>query len=824
LVAFFVDRFSVERTRVRTYWRSTGGGGRGLWLALVTGALVAALLSLRSGWPGPVEATDINQTRLDTALPVPRGDVAVRATFVPGRDGLSSLELLLVDYGGEADAGTLALSLQDDTGAEVASAAWGNDALAHNQVLLWRVPVQANAAGRTYTLLLRGDEANQVTAWGTELDVMADDSLSVTGVEPLQAQTLRLVTRYRLSPTGALVALMPYASTLTDLVAALAFLVLPGLLLLLLRPGRARWDPAAWFGATLALGMALWPVVWLWLTLIGGRWTRTGLAVVAGLGWLAVLVLLMRRRARAERLRSGRDGRAAWLALAAILLLALAVRLLAVRDLAFPPWVDASRHALITRLMVETGAFPDSYEPLLAVNRTPYHYGFHALAASLSLLLGGPLEELLLLVGQWLNALVPLTIYAAAWLLTRHRGASLLAAFLVALPFFFPAYYATWGRFTQLSGIVVWPMLLALTWRLVLGGRPWRDAWLEVGILAAGIFLIHFRLLLLYLPFAGLVWLFGRGRRTLALAGAGAFGASLVLPRILNLAHTMRGARLASTIPDYNALPVGYIRTGWETAFLVAAGVAVVFSLPAIWRRRPWATWIGVNLVWVGVTWLLLSGRLPGLPDSWLINVNSAYIVLFVPLALLFAVVGRGGLRWSRGWPRTLAHLAAAVFGAWLLMAAVFGARQQMTILNEATILARQPDRGAIAWLSAEAPPDSLVAVSSWRWLGQAWAGTDGGAWVTPLSGLRTTTPPVDYVYDRALLAEVAAFNEAAAARESWATPEAAAWLRERGVTHIFVGVRGGFFDPVELAANPLLREVYAQDGAFVFAVMESAP
>ena len=156
--------------------------------------------------------------------------------------------------------------------------------------------------------------------------------------------------------------------------------------------------------------------------------------------------------------------------------LGLVVRLLAIRDLAFPPWVDSSRHGLITAVMTATGRAIRDYQPFLKSSDSPtitasipWHRSEHDERC--------PLTRLLLILGQLLNALIPLTIYAGAYLFTRRRGVSLAAAFLVALPFFFPAYYATWGRFTQLTGMLVMPILLALTWLIVRGARGWRRAW-----------------------------------------------------------------------------------------------------------------------------------------------------------------------------------------------------------------------------------------------------------------------------------------------------------------------------------------------------------
>jgi hypothetical protein len=151
----------------------------------------------------------------------------------------------------------------------------------------------------------------------------------------------------------------------------------------------------------------------------------------------------------------------------------------------------------------------------------------------------------------------------------------------------------------------------------------------------------------------------------------------------------------------------------------------------------------------------------------------------------------------------------------------VFGLFQQITILNTATVLAWPADEAGLAWVDANLPPDAVIAANAWQWLGNTWAGQDGGAWLTPLTGRTNTAPPIDHIYNRELFAANRAFNEAATAVEDWSAPETAVWLREQGVTHVYVGARGGFFKPDQLWRNPKITLLYGEDGVFVFEIEE---
>lgn len=807
------------------------------WLPLLLGAVIYlawAWLAEASAVFSPIIATDIDQQRANATLPPLQGNVTVRQTFRPRWDGLREIELILVRHEQVEGDGRLHLRLRDPSGHIVAEQDLDTHFVEDNQTYSFLIPVQPNAAGRDYVLEISGNESNPVSVQGYTLDVYAQGELSLaTGaldiaeVPPTAVEELRFVTRYQLTWIDAIRALGTIISRQgVLLLLALLFILLPGCLLLLARPASRQWDRMAWWGMAFALGAATWPLLWLWLSLLGGRWWGWLLWVAFAAGWVAVGVLWWRRRGRQsvpDNVPDEESGKWAHGALLLLLLLGLALRLLAVRDLVFPPWVDASRHGLITAVMGASGRIPTGYQPFLAIDRFPYHFGFHTLSTSLHLMAGWPLHTLLLYFGQLLNGLVPLAVYAAGWMLTRRRGLGLLAAFLVAIPFFFPAYYATWGRMTQLTAVLLLPVLLAQTWRLVHGKGGWRSGWWIVGLLAAGLFLVHFRVFLFYLPFAALVWLVSVGRNGRWLVLATALALLLVAPRIVQLVRMTRPVEtVATTIPGYNTFPGTYLNVGWEQYFAIVAGATLLLVLLAAIQRRSWATLPLVLAAWVSVLFILLAGERLGLPETWLINTNSMYITLFVPLALFLVVVAGQFWRWLVNLHWLLHVLGYVGLGVGLTAALLFGVRQQITVLNPVTILARSQDLAGLQWLDENLPESATVAVNSWLWLGNTWAVADGGAWLLPLTGRSATTPPADYIYSRSLSEAVTAFNETAETMADWSAPAAARWLRQQGVDYVFIGARGGFLDPAALAANPQVKMIYGRDGVFIFALGSS--
>jgi hypothetical protein len=80
---------------------------------------------------------------------------------------------------------------------------------------------------------------------------------------------------------------------------------------------------------------------------------------------------------------------------------------------------------------------------------------------------------------------------------------------------------------------------------------------------------------------------------------------------------------------------------------------------------------------------------------------------------------------------------------------------------------------------------------------------------------------PIDHIYNRDLFAANQKMNQQATEIADWATPAATAWLRQNGFSHIYVGARGGFFNPAQLNQNPAINLLYSQDGVFVFEIEE---
>ena len=83
---------------------------------------------------GDIVEIDLEQGRIDTALPIPRGNRRITQDFVPRHDGLQEIELTLARYGEATDdiGGRLTIQLFDEDDALLAEQTLETAKLGHN--------------------------------------------------------------------------------------------------------------------------------------------------------------------------------------------------------------------------------------------------------------------------------------------------------------------------------------------------------------------------------------------------------------------------------------------------------------------------------------------------------------------------------------------------------------------------------------------------------------------------------------------------------------------------------------------------------------------
>ena len=578
------------------------------------------------------------------------------------------------------------------------------------------------------------------------------------------------------------------------------------------------------FAVHVALGLCGWPVLFLWTTTAGLRWSSLAMRVVVIGVFLAAAALAWTRRRRM---------RVSVFTITFIILAVLAAghRAAHVRDLAFPPWVDGVHHAMTVSLLIDRGAVPASADPFIPGAPFYYHWGFHfpatLVGAALGLTAPPEIPTLLLHYGQLLNALTLVTMYAGGRVLLRSREGGLFTAVLAVFVSYFPAFYVSWGRYTHLAGTLVLPPLLIALWTLARSARPWRDGAAAM-VLAAGLVLIHVRVALFALAFA-IVLVAAMKRRfvhtLLRWTAAAAFAGLAIAPWLITLAREPHVAGLIEpgrpgAVPmhllgathnrELLAIATGGISgmAGWLSMPLAGRVISAAWCLLLIFlsrravksRRIPWPA-LAILGAWIGLITIVLHWRPFGLDLTGLASLDSAIITLFIPLA----AAGGAFLAWALD--RLVPHRTTLMACVVAIAIALTGGSATMDVVNPITVFTAPEDLRAMDWIERNAPKGALFAVNARPWMDPAWVGTDGGYWIGVASGRRSILPPLLYGWSLPP-AEVAMINHRLA---NWRVlPEA---------THLYVGATASRLVRRNVLADPRLRPVYRDGGAIVFEV-----
>lgn len=500
----------------------------------------------------------------------------------------------------------------------------------------------------------------------------------------------------------------------------------------------------------------------------------------------------------------------------------------------YPAWSDSLHHTYLTLLTATQGQLPFSLEPFEPTPLNMYHLGLYALTGPTMLLANAPAHSALLWMAQALNGLCGLGAY---WMVDRFAGrrGAVLAAAVVGLLSFQPAWFVNWGRFTQVSSQMVLLPAWLLAWQAI---RTWREEWpknrlslsllgLGGGVLTAGVFLLHFRLAGLFLPLlvfstALELWLGFRGRRFwITLAGAAVVALSalvLVSPALIPAIQRYVEVKTSSGVVAAESGAGGeYYSWNWSTFTLIGvqlwifigAGVGLLLGL---WRSR---RLVILTVLWLGVFAFYAYVHRWGIPLLNVTNFTGFLISISLPMALLWGA-GLESL-WSvlpAGWQN---RLQLPLIGL-ILAAGYWGGHYREAGLEEYRYFVKPADIAAMVWINQNLPQDACFVVNTTIWLGTP-HGTDAGYWIQYYTGRKTTTGTMLLTLGnpkRVLLQQ----ELGQLVHQLETDPQAANNLCSLGFRYVYIGANPNF-DERGLSAEIILQYpgaqmIYSQRGVII--------
>jgi hypothetical protein len=208
---------------------------------------------------------------------------------------------------------------------------------------------------------------------------------------------------------------------------------------------------------------------------------------------------------------------------------------------------------------------------------------------------------------------------------------------------------------------------------------------------------------------------------------------------------------------------------------------------------------------------------------------NFAVIIwIYMPVSILLGWgLGRlHGLADDRRWHGLLA-------AGMLALIMIAGMARRSDLEADQFAMVTFPDLAAMDWIVENTPEDALFLVQGFGiYEGRSIVGSDAGWWLPLYTQRLNTIPPqyaifneqpIDPDYSLAVIEDVAKLEGLALD-----SPEGLEYLCRVGVTHVFNGHRRGLvgsgldaalFSSDELAAQPALDRVYAQDRVEIYAL-----
>jgi hypothetical protein len=546
-----------------------------------------------------------------------------------------------------------------------------------------------------------------------------------------------------------------------------------------LRPeGYYALSLAGWLVPALLLSVAWYILARITSPQVGNVIIVMSLAVTG----LAVLL-------RIPRPKPGKDVRVVLL-LVLLAVFILLLRLAFISRALLPLYFDSAQHyRYIAEILAGLEASGAATWSLAAY----YHLGFHVLAAFVTSLTGSEITDVMLVLGQVLLASMPFSLFFIIQYVTQSTRAGLLALVLGAFGWYMPAHAVDWGKYPALASLALIPFILGLGYLLrenTISLTPGKRCSLVLlflgGVLVSVV--LHSRSLVVFV-IAALAWLItwraGRYRSLLCVIILAAIAAEII--------YIQTEGILGPLFDPYGV-----------KALLVTVPV-LILTLFA-WRKFSSlvVAFLLTSALLISSLFVPIVGVIPGFPNTTLLDRPYVEMILYLPLTLLGGL-GLAGLEERLQvlpLPGNLGRLA----GIFLIVLAAGHAWFKYDLYpSDCCAIASQDDLTALHWIAENLAQDALILTSS-TMLNvlpteeyQGSAGSDAGAWVTPLTGRPSTSLPFQTDFSQQQTLDT---------------------LCQSNVNYIYVGQTGYFFDDSGMLLQPDgYRSVLALPKARVYEV-----
>ncbi|GAB4468994.1 MAG: hypothetical protein Kow0088_00610 [Anaerolineales bacterium] len=696
-----------------------------------------------------------------------------------------------------------------------------------SQPCSFSIPPELYLPAGKYAIVL--ESSAPISLRGSQLDSYPQGNFSLNNQST--SADLGFTLEYRYTFQSFLVDLVRIGKGVWIVFPIVAFLITPGLIFLKLIHFPFPRDRSVSFYLILSTSLALIPIGLAWTTALNIHWRAIPLRFLF-YGCFLWVVWVAMRNWRQWTAHFRLDDFLLWL----VFSLAFFIRLIMSRNLVAPAWVDSVHHALITQLILKNGSYPISYEPFMTITTTSYHSGFHADLAIFTWLSNLTLPTSMLLFGQLLNTLAVYSAYAFTISFYPKRSTGIIAAALVAFLSPMPAYYTSWGRYTQLGGLIILPAIIYLFQRRI-STRTSRlspaiyPSLLVISLLFSGLIIIHYRVsyfITILLGLSSLVKIFyspSSYRKTNLIRLAIYIGAIGLLTLLLS-STWLPDALKTSLIPKFTAwnqppttpeaLPINLLTPAYGKIILALAGFGLALEIV----RRSWSgilIFLWVLILYATIYLTYLASRAVGF-----LNMTSVTISLYLPLSALAAQGTTSILKWIKRRIRLKWRSLQIILSVLAItLTAAIGSQRLIPLLNPITMLVRSDDLKAMDFIRSNLESEHKFLIQPFLWGYGLYAGNDGGSWIPALTEHPTIPPPVIFALTSSS-AQIHQINQVS--QRVLENPNdalhIAKLMQENGLKYLYLGARGGSISPSAVSRSPYFKQIYHQGRVFIFELL----
>ena len=489
-----------------------------------------------------------------------------------------------------------------------------------------------------------------------------------------------------------------------------------------------------------SLGLAGWMAPVLMLSTLWFLWEpleALHFDVLIAAVTITMLVLLAFSRSKNEVASESKIGLWALLLLFGVFIL---LRLAFVSQAIVPMYFDSAEHyRIINGLMgsLETANAAASID-LLITNY--YHKGFHLLALFITSIMQTEITDTMLILGQIILAVIPLSVFFIIKHETKSNNAGLFAVLLAAFGWYMPAHVLDWGKYPALASLTLIQFVLSVAYLFVqykdtLSSRRYLGL---TAIIATGIFgsiFTHSRSLVVF-GIALLAWIAAKWWRRLPRVSQ-YLALAIVIIGIISEIFFIQTHDILYLLFD----PYGL--KSWPIT------LSVLFLLGFALKTYPQVTFSAVVAIFLLVASLFVPVRIPGYIDLTLLDRPFVEMILFLPLSLIGGL-GLAGLEGhllhsqiNLKYQNILGKYIGVLF---IGLVAINALNQYELYPSGCCSIVSADDLVAIDWMDKNLPPDARVLIASTELQVlpsdsfQGYVSGDAGAWITPITS-RETVP-----------------------------------------------------------------------------------